>query len=274
METITQGSDDYRSDEKPLLVSLDQAGIYSGGRWIIHNISLKIYSGEIVTLIGPNGSGKSTTAKTILGLKRLTHGHTWYKPGLRVGYVPQKLDIDWTIPLRVKRFINLTSVLDDREIRSALKMVDAEHTFNKDVKHLSGGEFQRVLLARAIVLKPDLLVLDEPVQGVDINGCVALYNLIEETQKYLNCAVLLISHDLHIVMRSTDRVICLNGHICCHGAPVDVLNSVEYLNLFGQQGMYNLAMYHHHHDHVHSPDGRVCPEGGAGDGDDKGASHA
>lgn len=246
-----------KGSDPNLLVQLEAAGRYVDGRWLVRGVDLTVSRSEIVTLIGPNGSGKSTTAKLILGLNRPTDGMAWQRPGLRVGYVPQTLALDWTMPLRVETFMSLTSRLSNSDMTSALEMVGASHTRKSEVRHLSGGEFQRVLMARAIARKPDLLVLDEPVQGVDFAGELALYDLIADIRAHLGCGIVLISHDLHMVMRATDRVVCLNGHVCCQGPPVDVMNSPDYQSLFGQRALESLALYQHDHDHTHLPDGRV-----------------
>lgn len=245
------------SDPKQILTRLTNAGVSRLGRALVAGVSLTIARGEIVTLIGPNGSGKSTTARMVTGVTRPTSGEVWRAPGLKIGYVPQKLAIDAMMPLTVERLMSLTSSLGKTEIETALAAVGAAHLKKSPVQGLSGGEFQRVLLARAIARKPDLLVLDEPVQGVDFAGEVALYDLIRSIRDETGCGVLMISHDLHVVMAATDTVICLNGHVCCTGAPEQVANSPEYLSLFGARAAETLAIYQHHHDHTHLPDGRV-----------------
>lgn len=239
------------------LVSLAGAGLERDSRWLVRGVSLNIDPGEIVTLIGPNGSGKSTTAKMALGIVTPDEGQAHRRPRLRVGYVPQKLSLDWTMPLSVERFMGLTQKLGPTELATAMARTDITHLKYSDVRDLSGGEFQRTLLARAIARKPDLLVLDEPVQGVDFAGEGALYELISTIRDELGCGILLISHDLHVVMAATDRVICLNGHVCCQGTPSTVANNPEYLRLFGDRAAASLAVYQHHHDHTHLPDGRV-----------------
>lgn len=218
---------------------------------------MTIARGEIVTLIGPNGSGKSTTAKTAIGVLKADEGHVERLAGLRIGYVPQKLAIDWTLPLTVERLMTLTGPLKRAEIDDAMHATGIAHLARAEVQHLSGGEFQRALLARAIARKPDLLVLDEPVQGVDFAGEIALYDLIKTLRNRTGCGILLISHDLHLVMAGTDTVICLNGHVCCRGTPQMVSQSPEYLQLFGSRAAKTLAIYSHDHDHTHLPDGRV-----------------
>ena len=174
-----------------------------------------------------------------------------------IGYVPQKISIDWTLPLRVKDFMLLTDNLKDDALDEALTLTGVKHIKDKNLGNLSGGEFQRVLLARAISKKPELLVLDEPVQGVDFTGEIALYELIKKISEKLNCGILLISHDLHTVMTATDHVVCLNGHVCCSGSPKDVARNNEYKALFGEQASQTLSVYEHKHDHEHSNDGEI-----------------
>lgn len=239
------------------LVRLVGAGLNRDGRWLVRGVDLAVHSGEIVTLIGPNGSGKSTTAKMALGITKPDEGRATRLAGLRVGYVPQKIAIDWTMPLHVSRFMRMTGNPGEATIRDALAMTGAEHLLRNELRTLSGGEFQRVMLARALARAPQLLVLDEPVQGVDYAGEAAIYDLIGQIRRERGCGVLLISHDLHVVMASTDRVICLNGHVCCEGTPTDVAASESYQSLFGQRAAATLAIYQHHHDHTHLPDGRV-----------------
>lgn len=239
------------------LVALNNAGMFRSGKWLVRGVTMTVEPGEIVTLIGPNGSGKSTTAKMALGVHKTDEGSAVQRPGLQIGYVPQKLAIDWTLPLTVNRFLSLTSKLSRTAEEAAVEATGIAHLVSAEVRNLSGGEFQRVMLARAIANKPDLLVLDEPVQGVDFNGEIALYDLIRNIRDELNCGVLLISHDLHVVMAATDRVICLNGHVCCSGTPRNVASSVEYKALFGSRATAGLAIYEHSHDHEHLPDGTV-----------------
>lgn len=245
------------SDNDTPLITLSNAGIYRGGRWLVRGIDLDVRRGEIVTLIGPNGSGKSTTAKTALGILKPDEGSAVRVPGLRIGYVPQTLDIDWTLPLTVERLMRLTSKISDSELDQALESTGVSQLKKSEVRFLSGGEFQRVLLARAIARRPDILVLDEPVQGVDFAGEVALYDLISRLRDSSSCGILMVSHDLHIVMAATDSVVCLNGHICCRGTPQTVAESPEYRSLFGDRASATLAVYQHHHDHTHLADGRV-----------------
>ncbi len=249
-------------DQKPLVL-MNNAGVRRNGRWLVRGVEFSISPAEIVTLIGPNGSGKSTTAKAAIGVLKPDEGWVERKPGLKVGYVPQKLAIDWTLPLTVERLMTLTGPLKGREVEAALHSTGIAHLAHAEVQHLSGGEFQRALLARAIARKPDLLVLDEPVQGVDFSGEIALYDLIKSIRNQTGCGILLISHDLHVVMAETDTVICLNGHVCCRGTPQMVSQSPEYLKLFGSRAAKTLAVYSHDHDHTHLPDGRVLHADGS-----------
>ena len=239
-----------------LLVKLNNAGYQHNDKWLVKGVSLSVEKGKIVTLIGPNGSGKSTTAKIALGIYKKIDGQV-EKYTNKIGYVPQKISIDWTLPLRVHDFMLLTEDLDDESINEALSLTGVVHLKDKNLGNLSGGEFQRVLLARAISKKPEFLVLDEPVQGVDFTGEIALYELIKKISDELNCGILLISHDLHTVMTATDHVVCLNGHVCCSGTPIDVAKNNEYKALFGEQASQILTRYEHKHDHVHNNDGEI-----------------
>lgn len=243
------------SDNKTL-VQLNNAGFRQNGKWLVEGVSLKVEKGKIVTLIGPNGSGKSTTAKIALGIYKNIEGNV-EKYTNKIGYVPQKISIDWTLPLRVYDFMLLTENIDEEVIDEALNLTGVIHLKNKNLGNLSGGEFQRVLIARAISKKPELLVLDEPVQGVDYTGEIALYELIKKISDTLNCGILLISHDLHTVMTATDHVVCLNGHVCCSGTPMDVAKNNEYKTLFGEKASQILSVYEHKHDHVHSEEGQI-----------------
>ena len=238
------------------LVKLKNACYQQNDKWLVKGVSLEVEKGKIVTLIGPNGSGKSTTAKIALGIYKKFDGEV-EKYTNKIGYVPQKVSIDWTLPLRVRDFMVLTESLKEEAIDEALSLPGVVHLKHKNLGNLSGGEFQRVLLARAISKKPELLVLDEPVQGVDFTGEIALYELIKKISEELNCGILLISHDLHTVMSATDHVVCLNGHVCCSGSPIDVAKNNEYKALFGEQAAQTLSIYEHKHDHIHSHEGEI-----------------
>ena len=238
------------------LIKLDNAGVYKSSKWLVRGVSLEVSKGQIVTLIGPNGSGKTTTAKMALNILNPDEG-TILRNTKKIAYVPQKINIDWALPLRVSDFMNITSNISDSLILENLKLTGVEHLIHSDIKNLSGGEFQRVLIARAIAKKPEFLVMDEPVQGVDFNGEISLYKLIKNISDNLNCGILLISHDIHFVMSSTDHVICLNGHVCCSGTPSYVAKNQAYIELFGEHAASVLSLYKHKHEHTHSIDGSI-----------------
>jgi zinc transport system ATP-binding protein len=221
-------------------------------RNVLTDVSLVLHRGEIMTLIGPNGAGKSTLVKMLLGVVSPDSGSVTCADHLSVGYVPQKLHIDPSFPLTVARLMRLKAKASTDEIKVALARTGVASLIDASVQKLSGGELQRVLLARAILHKPDLLVLDEPAQGVDFNGEAELYQLISVIRDELQCAVLMVSHDLHIVMAATDKVICVNGHICCSGSPETISVHPEYLQLFGEKSANILGVYSHKHDHEHS----------------------
>ena len=244
------------SEKNNLLVKLENGGIFKSSKWLVRGVSLEINKGQIVTLIGPNGSGKTTTAKMVLDILSPDEG-VMKNFTKKVAYVPQKISIDWTMPLRVIDFMQLTSKLSQNEIIESLSLTGVEQLLYNQIHNLSGGEFQRVLIARAVAKKPEFLVLDEPVQGVDFNGEIALYDLIKKISLTLSCGILLISHDLHFVMSATDHVICLNGHICCSGTPSSVVKDSAYIELFGEHRSKTLAYYQHDHDHSHETDGSV-----------------
>lgn len=229
---------------------------------VLNDISLNLKTGQIITLIGPNGCGKSTLIKVLLGLEKPDAGTVTRQAGLRIGYMPQRLSLDQRMPLTVTGFLQLARGAGDEQIRYWLNRLSIQPLAQQSVHDLSGGEWQRVLLARALLIKPDLLVLDEPVQGVDVQGQLELYSLIPQLRDELGCAVLMVSHDLHLVMAATDEVICLNGHICCSGHPDTVSLDPAYIQLFGarlQQGKQQppIAHYTHHHDHQHCADGHI-----------------
>jgi len=247
-------------NKKQILLQTQNLSLLVGERKLLSNISLTVSKGEIVTVIGPNGAGKTTLLRVLLGLIPANSGSIFKKPKLRIGYLPQKVSVDPILPLSVSRIMNLTGNFSSLQIENALEETGVDSLKNKPVFQLSGGEFQRVMLARALLRSPELLVLDEPVQGVDYMGESELYNLIGKLRKSHGCGVLMVSHDLHVVMASTDRVLCLNQHICCEGQPEDVSRHPEYLRLFGLDSGSALAIYSHHHDHTHHLSGNLQEE--------------
>jgi zinc transport system ATP-binding protein len=236
------------------LASLEQIKLSLQGRTILHDVSLELQAGKVLTVIGPNGAGKSTLVRILLGLQKVDSGTIWRKPKLRIGYVPQKISINNLMPLTVKRFIALAGRGD---IDHVLDETGVTHLQSQDIQQLSGGEFQRVLIARALLRKPELLVLDEPAQGVDVLGQAELYEQISQLKSSYGFGVLMVSHDLHLVMQKSDQVLCLNQHICCSGQPDAVSQHPEYQRLFGGVSVEGLGVYTHHHNHCHDLHGDV-----------------
>lgn len=242
-----------------LLIKAEGIGIQLGGRHVLRDIDLELRKSQLLTLIGPNGAGKTTLVRIVLGLLTPDSGKLTRADRLRIGYMPQKLFVEPTLPLTVQRFLQLASP-SVNDIRPVLEEVRISHLLNQQVSKLSGGEMQRVLLARALSREPQLLVLDEPAQGVDVNGQVELYELINSIRDQHHCGVLMVSHDLHLVMASTDEVVCLNQHICCHGKPEHVSSDPAYLALFGKKEAQTLAVYTHHHNHIHDIKGGIVSD--------------
>lgn len=243
--------------EESLLIDAQNISLEIDQRQILNNISLSISREQIVTLIGPNGAGKTSLVKIVLGLTNPSSGKVNLKKGLRIGYMPQRLHVEPSMPVTVDRFLKLAVNANKNEIHRVLEEVGASPLANNQLHSLSGGELQRVLLARALIQEPQLLVLDEPAQGVDVNGQAELYRLIADIRSQHKCGILLVSHDLHLVMSATDEVICLNQHVCCHGHPEQVSNDPAYLELFGRKDAETLAVYTHHHNHSHELGGDV-----------------
>ena len=243
---------------KTLLVSAENVSVKMNGNEILLGASLSVSEGEVVTIVGPNGAGKTTLVRAILGLVNPTEGKIYRRPGLNIGYMPQKLHLDPTMPMTVNRFLALgvsKKLVGQGRRKNALDEVNIGHISNTQMHNISGGEVQRVMLARALLRDPDILVLDEPVQGVDITGQADLYRLIRNIRKNRGVGVLMVFHDLHVVMAETDRVICLNRHVCCEGHPEMVSKHPEFVQMFGDQVASSIALYPHHHDHQHDVHG-------------------
>jgi zinc transport system ATP-binding protein len=244
---------------RPPLIGARGLTFQSDGRRIVDQVDIEIHRGEIVTVIGPNGAGKTTLARLLLGLIKPFSGVIRLSPNLRVGYVPQRFAVDRVIPLTVRRFLTLGRRAAPQTVEEALHEVGIGRLADAQISSLSGGEFQRASLARALIGEPELLVLDEPVQAVDYAGEAQLYELISAISSRRMCGVLLISHDLHVVMSRSDRVICLNRHVCCEGAPERVTSDPEYARLFGPEAVRAVALYRHRHNHAHDLSGEIAP---------------
>ncbi|WP_227272254.1 ATP-binding cassette domain-containing protein [Roseobacter weihaiensis] len=233
------------------LVQVEDLSVRYGARTVLSRVSLRVEPGEIVTIVGPNGSGKTSLLRAIIGAVKPAQGRVARGGGTKIGYVPQKLHIDETLPITVTRFLKLPGGVTASDIARALAQAGVPDLAKAQLSQLSGGQFQRVLLARALIVKPDLLLLDEATQGLDQRGSAAFYQQIETVRRNTGCAVLMISHELHVVMSTSDRVICLNGHVCCEGTPAVVASAPEYRALFGTGTGGALALYRHEHDHGH-----------------------
>lgn len=234
-----------------MLIKISNLEVKYGSKFVLKNMNLSLKAGEIVTIVGPNGSGKTTLFKAIIGTVPISKGTIEVKPNLRIGYVPQQLKIDQTLPITVERFLKLSNINFEKSLDKTELILGSKDLLDIQINSLSGGEMQRVLLARALINDPQILLLDEATRGLDQPGVAAFYRKIENIRKSTNCAILMISHDLHVVMSSSDRVICVNGHICCQGTPEIVATSPEYQALFGGDVDGTFALYRHHHDHKH-----------------------
>ena len=236
------------------LLSATAIDLAYAGQRVLRGVSLSIAKGEIVTIVGPNGSGKSTLLRVLIGALKPDKGSVTRAAGLKIGYVPQRLHIDPTLPMTVRRFLDLPKPVPQGDAIAALDRAGVPGVIGQQMASLSGGQFQRVLLARAVLGGPDILMLDEPTQGLDQPGSASFYRQIEEVRNRLGCAVLMVSHELHVVMSASDRVICLNGHVCCEGTPEVVSAAPAYRELFGTGTGGALALYRHDHDHDHHAD--------------------
>lgn len=243
------------------LIELKNITMHFGQKTALQQINMAIYPNTVTTIVGPNGGGKSTLLKILLKLLKPTTRDVIYSRNVRIGYVPQKIHLDHSLPITVKNFLPLKKGITAKDIQQAAELLSISHLMHNSLQKLSGGEMQRVLLARAILNQPNLLVLDEPTQGVDMNGQIELYQLIHQMREKLNCAVLMVSHDLHIVMEDTNKVLCVNQHICCSGTPEAISSDPTFIQHFGDQFSKNTAFYTHHHNHRHDMHGDVYCSG-------------
>jgi len=255
-----QPANKTNTENRPLpgrpLLRAENVGYVKRGKTILSDVSLQLHSKEIITLIGPNGAGKTSLIRILLGLAEASSGTVKRQENLRTGYVPQRIVVPEVMPIRVYDFLNVTGLYDAEQCQHMLDEVNCAYLLYSPIQNISGGEMQRVLLARALLKKPQLLVLDEPASGMDIIGQQALYETIRQIRDKHGCGILMVSHDLHLVMAAADRVICLNSHVCCTGHPDDVSEHPEYLKLFGD-AIDGLALYSHHHDHEHDLSGNI-----------------
>ncbi len=257
-EAVAEPEGQASGREAEALAAAFDVSLVLGGKPVIDRVSIAVHPSEIVTLIGPNGAGKTTLARILLGLTAPSHGTVRRREGLRVGYVPQRFAADWIIPLSVRRFMSLRQSISKTRALECLEETGAAHLIDAQMAQLSGGEFQRVALARALARDPQLLVLDEPAQAIDFAGAAMLYELIAGIRQRRGCGILLISHDLQVVLAASDRVVCLNRHICCEGVPGAVAGHPEYVRLFGPEAARSFGLYQHRHDHTHTLSGDVA----------------
>ena len=236
------------------LIEITNLKVRYGSKIVLQDMNLSVADGEIVTIVGPNGSGKTTLFKAIIGTAPISTGKVKLSSNLKIGYVPQQLIIDQSLPITVERFLKVAQKTTANALEKALNLVGVEDILKFQMSNLSGGELQRVLLARALIGEPDVLLLDEATRGLDQPGVATFYRKVDDIRKNTDCTILMISHDLHVVMGASDKVICLNGHICCEGAPDSVASSPEYKALFGSDVDGTFALYRHHHDHSHHSD--------------------
>lgn len=242
-----------------LLIELENIAYMEGGKAILRDISLGLSADEIVTIIGPNGSGKSTLIKIMLGIMQPNQGSLWKREYLKIGYMPQRFSSSPVLPMTARRFLSLQHP-NNNSIEEAIALIGIQGLVHKQLHHLSGGEIQQLLLANALMGKPDLLILDEPIQGMDVNAQDHFYGLVEDIRADQGCAIVMVSHDLHMVMRNTDRVICMNHHICCSGTPDDIKENPAYQLLFKDENFRHISLYHHQHHHTHHADGTIKSE--------------
>ena len=233
------------------LITLNNISLSHNGKNVLDDVSFKLHEGEFITLIGPNGAGKSSLIKVLLGVIKQDSGDITYTDNIRLGYTPQTFSANPFIPISVKDFLTLNQKLDSEFMLKTFELTGIKDLLKSPLKNLSGGELQKVLLTRALLNKPNVLILDEPAQNLDVDGQMQLYKLIQDIHQQKNCAVLMESHDLHRVMKESTQVLCLYHHICCEGLPESILKDEKFNDLFADQINDLMATYEHHHNHHH-----------------------
>lgn len=246
-----------KSRQAPSLIAGKDISLLEGGKYILHHVDIDVRANEIVSLIGPNGAGKTSLLKILLGITNATSGTIKRKKNLKIGYMPQKIHIERTLPLTAQSFLSLSAKHSTNHEQKMIKLLNIESVLETPLQRLSGGEMQKLMLVRAMLNKPDLLILDEPAQNLDVTGQADLYKLLQKLRKEFQLAILIVSHDLHLVMQSTDQVVCLNQHVCCSGHAESVKKHPEYLKLFDANTVKEVAVYKHHHDHHHTAEGHI-----------------
>ena len=233
------------------LITLNNISLSHNGKNVLDDVSFKLHEGEFITLIGPNGAGKSSLIKVLLGVIKQDSGDITYTDTIRLGYTPQTFSANPFIPISVKDFLTLNQKLDSEFMLKTFELTGIKDLLKSPLKNLSGGELQKVLLTRTLLNKPNVLILDEPAQNLDVDGQMQLYKLIQDIHQQQNCAVLMVSHDLHRVMKESTQVLCLYHHICCEGLPESILKDEKFNDLFADQINDLMATYEHHHNHHH-----------------------
>lgn len=233
------------------LIHAKNLSVIHDGKAILDRVNLTISERDFITIVGPNGSGKSMFLKCLIGVKKASSGSVEKQKDIQIAYAPQDFVAENTFPINVKKFLSINNKLSTEEINSVATETNISDLLNRQVHSLSGGERQRVLLGRALAKKPNLLILDEPAQNLDINGQHAFYALIEKIYQSSNISILMVSHELHLVMACSNKVVCLYHHICCSGTPLSVVRDPEFVKIFGTEMANRMAIYHHDHDHTH-----------------------
>jgi len=227
------------------LISAHNISVVKNEKAILKNIDIEINKNDFLTIIGPNGAGKTMLLKCLMEFYKPDSGKIIKKPNLKIGYMPQSINIINTMPLSVQNFITVRKKFDEVSFKKVVSETQTEKIIDKQLSVLSGGEMQRVLLARSLLNNPELLILDEPAQNLDVSGQIYFYNLLQSIYLKRGLSVLMVSHDLHLVMVSTKKVICLSNHICCYGKPQHITKDPEFISMFGKDMANIMAVYQH-----------------------------